>query len=214
VVRQAGLTWANIDQVLLVGGSTRMPMVIQMLQELTGKKPERSISTDEAVAHGAALYADMLASTQQGKDSNFSVTNINSHSLGILGFDPETHRPLNKIIIPKNTPLPASKTKTFKTSKAGQRSVAITVLEGESERPEVCAQVGVCAIRDLPPNLPAGWPVKVSYSYKANGQLHVTAALKGHDASVTTDFMRENSMPDEDVEMWAKFVADEMQEKE
>jgi molecular chaperone DnaK len=138
------------------------------------------------------------------------VTNINSHSLGVLGADPETGRKLNKILIPKNTPLPAAMTKTFKTLKPNQRSVVIAVLEGESEKPEVCAHVGTCMITDLPPNLPAGWPVQVSYSYKANGRLHVEAKLKGHAASVTTDFMRENSMPDEDVEMWAKFVEDEL----
>jgi molecular chaperone DnaK len=199
--------------VLLVGGSTRMPMVENMLQELTGQKPERSISADEAVAHGAALYANMLAAQQSGKGEGdgFSVTNINSHSLGVLGTEPATGRKLNKILIPKNTPLPATMTKTFKTQKANQRSVLITVLEGESEKPEVCTQIGMCAIRDLPPNLPAGWPVQVSYSYKSNGRLQVSAKLKGHDAGVTTDFMRENSMADDDVEMWAKFVEDELE---
>lgn len=212
VIRQAGLTWAEIDRVLLVGGSTRMPMVMTMMQELTGKKPERSISPDESVAHGAALYANLLVAqtSAAGQEGGFSVTNINSHSLGVLGTDPKTGRRLNKILIPKNTPLPASVTKVFKTSKQNQKSVLITVLEGESERPEICTQIGVCTIKNLPPNLPAGEKVQVSYNYKSNGRLQVDAKLKDYDASVTTAFMCENSMPDEDVDLWSKFIEEEM----
>jgi molecular chaperone DnaK len=211
VVRQAGLSWADIDRVLLVGGSTRMPMVRRMLRELTGKEPEVSLNPDEAVAHGAALYAELLVPRQQVQQpAPFTMTNVNSHSLGILGSHLETGRKINKILIPKNTPLPATVTKEFKTSRPNQRSVQIKVLEGESDRPEVCTVIGVCAIRDLPPGLPAGWPVKVSYSYEANGRLHVSAQLKGHTASVSADFERENRLPDEDLDMWAHFIEDEL----
>ena len=69
------------------------------------------------------------------------------------------------------------------------------------------------AIRDLPPDLPVGWPVQVSYTYEANGRLHVAAKLKGHHASVTTDFVRENSLPDEDVDLWAHYVKEEMRDQ-
>ena len=228
VVRQAGLTWQALDRVLLVGGSTPMPMVPRMLEQLTGKVPDRSISVDEAVAHGAALYAVMLAATQgpaptprpvpgagvgqdqQTKQPQFSVTNVNSHSLGIRGTNPETGRKINKILIPKNSALPRTAVKHFQTLKANQRDVVITVLEGESEHPEVCTQIGVCTIRDLPTELPAGWPVVVSYTYEANGRLHVAAKIKGHKAAVTTDFTRENSMPDEDLELWANYVQKEL----
>jgi molecular chaperone DnaK len=213
VVRQAGLTWADLDRVLLVGGSTRMPMVLRMLEGLTGKAPDRSVSADEAVAHGAALYAGMLAPRQgPGEEPpGFTVTNVCSHSLGILGSDPQTGRKANKVLIPKNSPLPQTATKLFKTFKANQHSVVIKVLEGESEHPEVCTQIGVCTIRDLPPGLPAGWPIKVSYTYESNGRLHVTAKVKGHKASVTTDFERENSLPDEDLELWAGYVQQELE---
>src|SRR5262249_2477062 len=108
VLRQCGLTWGQIDRVLLVGGSSRMPMVGAMLHQLPGKEPGRSLSPDEAVAHGAALYADMLmkkASPQQSSPA-FSITNINSHSLGIVGVDTATGRMRNQILIPKNSPLP------------------------------------------------------------------------------------------------------------
>jgi molecular chaperone DnaK len=73
--------------------------------------------------------------------------------------------------------------------------------------------VGVCAIRDLPPDLPAGWPVRVSYTYETNGRLHVTARLEGRDAGVTTDFLRENSLPDEDLELWRHYVEKELTEE-
>jgi molecular chaperone DnaK len=220
VVRQAGLDWSQIDRVLLVGGATRMPMVINMLKEMSAKEPERSLSPDEAVAHGAALYADMLLTQSQAPadgngeaEAKFSVTNINSHSLGILGIDTETGRKKNKVLIPKNTPLPKEVVKKFKTFKANQRSVGITVLEGESERPEICTKVGVCNIKHLPPNLPEGWPILVYYSYVANGRLCVKAKLQDHQAMVETEFLWENSMADEDVELWAKYIEEEMPEE-
>jgi molecular chaperone DnaK len=212
VVRQAGLGWPEIDRVLLVGGSTRMPMVRRMLRELTDKAPEASLNPDEAVAHGAALYAEVLSPKAEGSEAPapFSVTNVNSHSLGILGSKVQTGRKVNKILIPKNSPLPLTVTKEFKTSKPNQRSVQIKVLEGESDQPEVCTVIGVCAIRDLPEDLPPGWPVRVSYTYQANGALHVSAQLKGHAAGVSANFERENRLPDEDLEMWAHFIADEL----
>jgi molecular chaperone DnaK len=212
VARQAGLSWAEIDRVLLVGGSTRMPMVGRMLEELTGKPPDRSMSVDEAVAHGAALYANLVAARAGGAaaPARFSVTDVNAHSLGILGADPRTGRQRNKVLLPKNTPLPKTVTKVFQTFKPNQRSVAIRVLEGESERPEACSTVGTCTVRDLPPGLPAGSPVEVSYTYEANGRLYVAARLVGHDVGVFTDFVRENSLPDEDLELWGRYVAEEL----
>jgi molecular chaperone DnaK len=209
VVRQAGLSWDALDRVLLVGGATRMPMVVRMLEELSGKKPDRSVSADEAVAHGAALYADLLLKKQGQKAGTpaapprFAVTNVNSHSLGVLGVDTRTGLKRNKVLIPKNTPLPHTVTRVFKTHRPHQANVVIQVVEGESERPEGCIKVGTCKIENLPPDLPADWPVQVSYSYESNGRLHVTGKVKGHDARVVADFQRDNSMSEKDMEMWA-----------
>jgi molecular chaperone DnaK (HSP70) len=100
-------------------------------------------------------------------------------------------------------------TKVFKTFKPDQRAVVIQVLEGESDRPEACSHVGSCAIRDLPADLPVGWPVRVSYSYESNGRLRVSAQVKGHAAGVTTEFHCENSMADEDVRLWMDYVDEE-----
>jgi molecular chaperone DnaK len=210
VVRQAGLNWSAIDKVLLVGGSTRMPMVVRMLENIAGKPPERSISPDEAVAHGAALYANLLLreKTPNAGPPQFSVTNINSHSLGVVGVDPQTGRKRNQILIPKNTPLPTSVARVFKTHKTNQKDVVVTVVEGESERPEACVQVGVFKINNLPPNLPAGTPVEVRYAYQTNGELRVSGKVGGmpNSSAVSTTFQRENSLGDEDLELWTEYV--------
>ena len=117
---QAGLSWPEIDRVLLVGGSTRMPMVVRMLQALTGKTPDGSLAVDEAVAHGAALFAGLLLQKQKSgaPAPDFAVTNVSSHSLGLAAIDPETKRRSNRVLIPKNTPLPHSVTRRFRTWKA------------------------------------------------------------------------------------------------
>lgn len=214
VVLQKGLTWDEIDKVLLVGGSTRMPCVSAMLTQLTGKDPDRTVSPDEAVAHGAALYADMLVQklglgTGQ---TEFSVTNVNSHSLGVIGIEPGTGRRVNAVMIPKNSALPRMAGRRFKTAKVDQPNIRVTVLEGESELPEACTEVGTCVVRNLPPNLPAGWPIEVRFQYHENGQLEVSARLSGHDsAEVTTEFIRDNSLTDDDLMLWAENLEREAQ---
>lgn len=214
VVLQKGLSWDEIDKVLLVGGSTRMPSVATMIKQLTGKDPDRSVSPDEAVAHGAALYADMLLQKLGmgvGK-TEFSVTNVNSHSLGIVGIEPGTGRRVNAVMIPKNSTLPRTAGRRFKTAKINQPNVRVTVLEGESEMPEACTEVGTCVVRNLPPNLPAGWPIDVKFYYHENGQLEVSAKLSGHDAAeVTTEFIRDNSLTDDDLMLWAENLEREAQ---
>lgn len=211
VVLQAGSSWQEIDRVIVVGGSTRMPMIVRMLGELAGRAIDHSVVPDEAVAHGAALYADMLLQKQGsgGGHTQFTVTNVNSHSLGVVGVNAETRSRVNRIIIPKNTPLPHAKSKRFKTFKDSQQNVKVTVLEGESEMPDACIEVGTCVIRDLPPNLPAGWPVEVRYSYQENGRLTVSAKLVGHGAKVTAEFVRDNSLSDDDLLLWGQVLADE-----
>ena len=210
VVRQSGLSWNEIDKVLLVGGSTRMPQVSRMLAELSGKPPEQSVSVDEAVAHGAALYANLLmqscSPSSANAGPNFSVTNINSHSLGIVGIDPATGRKKNQILIPKNTPLPHTVTRAFKLSKQGQSSVVIRVVEGESERPEACSQVAVCTISGLAPDLPAGTPVYVSYSYLSNGQLQITGQIGDQKKSASATLHRERSLDADKMQEWNRFV--------
>jgi molecular chaperone DnaK len=144
LIATAGLTWQQVDRVLLVGGSTRMPMVARMLEQLTGIKPDQRVHPDEAVARGAAIYAGYLLATQPDslKPPAFQVTDVNSHSLGIEGIDPRTMRKRNVVIIPRNTPLPAKVKERFVTKAADQRSIVVQVLEGESAIPSECTEIG------------------------------------------------------------------------
>jgi molecular chaperone DnaK len=209
VIRQAGLKWSEIDQILLVGGATRMPMIERMLTELSGKAPSHAVAVDEAVAHGAALYADLVLRQRANKPTNFAVTDVNSHSLGIVGTDASTGSKRCRILIPKNTPLPHAVSRYFRTLRRSQRSVAVRVVEGESDQPEHCTPVGTCAITGLPANLPQGSSVLVEYAYQGNGRLRVTANLKDHPVGVTTEFQRNNSLPEDVIEVWTEYVASE-----
>ena len=131
----AGLRWDQVSRLLLVGGATRMPMVARMLQERTGLAPDRTVNPDEAVARGAAIYANyLLASKEQGGPGPaFQVTNVNAHSLGVEGIDTQTLRKINVVLIPRNTPLPAKATERFMTKTEGQRSIVLQVLEEKAE---------------------------------------------------------------------------------
>ncbi len=136
VLRDADLEWQEVKRVLLVGGATRMPMVGEMIRRLTGKSPEVSLSPDEAVARGAALYAGMLRRTAvRSPVDQLRLINVNSHSLGVVGRDLTTQRLLNTILIPRNTPLPARVQKAFPLAEQGQQRVMIPIVEGESKRP-------------------------------------------------------------------------------
>jgi molecular chaperone DnaK len=203
VVKQAGLTWPQIDLVLLVGGSSRMPIIGQMLRTVTGKEPDCSLSPDEVVAHGAALYAGMLMQ-QNGSSgkSNCELINVNSHSLGVVGMHPQTKQKKNAILIPKNTPLPCRAVRTFKTARDDQRSVKVDVVEGESDRPEACIALGECIVRDLPPGLPKGSAVEVEYAYHANGRIAVSARVPTVRYSQRVEIKRDAARSLDDLNTW------------
>ena len=99
-LQAAGLSWKDMDDVLLVGGSTRMPMVARMLREASGKEPDSSVAVDEAVAHGAALQAGILLARSRGESPTVKIKNVNSHSLGVVATDARTGRKRNAVVIP------------------------------------------------------------------------------------------------------------------
>lgn len=180
VLSEAKMTWKDVTRLLLVGGSTRMPMVQKVLEEESGLKVDRSLSPDEAVAHGAALYAGYLISKADPEaplKSNMSVSNVNSHDLGVLSKDSTTGRPLNSIIIPRNSTLPVTKGKRFRTARQGQKNIAINVIEGGDSAGRNSTQIGRCVIDDLPPDLPAKTIVEVLFTYQENGRLTVEGRL-------------------------------------
>ena len=204
VLQAAGLSWDDIDRVLLVGGSTRMPAVREMLEKLTGKKPDCSVSPDEAVAHGAALRAGIIL--KQGKGEGFFIKNVNSHSLGVVATDPQTRRPRNATLIPRNTPLPVVARRVFKTSKAGQKSIKVEIVEGESVSPDECTAIGRCSVRDLPPDLPAGTAIEVRFSYEENGRLGVDVKVENTDKQLQHEIMRENSLTADQLVSWRQYI--------
>ncbi len=207
----SGKEWKDIHKVLLTGGSTRMPMVKRMLQELTGIEPDHTVSPDEAVARGAAIYANyVLASRKESEHKpNFDVTNVNAHSLGIHGIDPQTGRKRNRILIRRNTPLPAKQTMECVLKEAGQGSVVVQVLEGESLDPEECSAIGRTVIRNLPGGLPKGWPIEVVYEYGVNGRLNVKAKVRGTESETSLELEREDSLSADNLSQWKSVVTNE-----
>jgi molecular chaperone DnaK len=208
VLQEAGLAWGDLTRILLVGGSTRMPMVHAMLEQASGLKPDRSISPDEAVAHGAAIYAGMLSSRAAGQRPLLSVVNVNSHNLGVLGIEPATGRPRNRVLIPRNTPLPTTQRKRFKTYQDNQPNVAVRVIEGGDASGQNGTHIGKCVVSDLPPNLPKGTPVEVSFSYSPNGRLLVEAFLPTVERGATLEVQRTSGLTDEDLRRWQGLLAD------
>ena len=180
VLTEARKEWKDVTRLLLVGGSSRMPMVQKILEEESGKKVDRSLSPDEAVAHGAALYAGLLLSKESKTAASkpaMRVRNVSSHDLGVLSKDPATGRPVNCVIIPRNSVLPITKGKRFRTARAGQKNIAINVIEGGDSAGRNATPIGRCLIQELPPDLPAKTCVEVLFTYRDNGMLTVEGRL-------------------------------------
>ena len=175
-----------MTRLLLVGGSTRMPMVVEMLRRLTGLEPDHTVHPDEAVARGAALYAAYLLGQEAGShaQAQFSISNVNSHSLGVEGIDRETLRKRTSCSFPAirrcrrrsatGSP-PRRRTKPPSSCKCSRAKVAV---------PEECTAIGRTVIRDLPAGLPKNWPVEVTFEYASNGRLRVHGLVPGTHQSV------------------------------
>jgi molecular chaperone DnaK len=207
VIAAAGLTWQQINRILLVGGSTRMPMVPRMLEKLTGQKPDHTVHADEAVARGAAIFAGyVLHRRDPNAKPTFKVVDVNAHSLGIEGIDQRTLRKENIILLPRNSPLPAKVTEKFVTKTEDQISIVVSVLEGESKIPAQCSMIGRAVIRNLPEHLPKGWPVEVTYEYLTNGRLDVHAKIPGTSRQVDLELQRDQSMTSERIGRWKNIV--------
>jgi len=208
------MPWRHVNRLLLVGGATRMPMVVDRLRVLSGLEPDHSVNPDEAVARGAALYARYLllrqsASTPQEADAaaGFTVTNVAAHSLGVEGIDQETLRRTNVKLIPRNAPLPARFTEKFVTKTENQRSIVIRILQGENALPDECTLIGSTRLDDLPEGLPQGWPVEVTFEYEANGRLKVEAVVPGTDRSVLLELERSVGLSEDGRGQWKEVVA-------
>ncbi len=130
------------------------------------------------------------------------LVNVNSHSLGVIGFDKSLRQKVNAILIPKNTQLPARASRTFVTARAGQKEVLVPVVEGESHRPEDCIKLGKCVVQNLPPDLPAGTRIEVEYRYGGNGCVSVSARVPSVRQSASVQIERQLTRNLEDLATW------------
>jgi molecular chaperone DnaK len=202
VMRESGLKWNDLDRVLVVGGSTRMPMIVQMLEHEAGRKLDRSVSADEAVAHGAALYAELLLKGTRKSSVVQRVTNVSAHNMCVLGIDKQTGRRRSRIMIQRNSRLPASSRASFRTQQQGQTSVVVQIVEGGDASGNSATPIGRCVISGLPPTLPINAPVEVTFTYQPNGRLIVEAQLPDKSFSARTTIERASGLDETLLKSW------------
>ena len=209
-LKAAQMSFTEVDYVLLVGGSTRMPAIREMLRQLTGKEPDDSLSPDEAVSHGAAIRSAILQSN--GENQWFppaKIINVNSHSLGVVASNVDTRVSQVVPVIPRNTPLPVVARKIFKVHKQEQESVLVQIVEGESTQPDECSLIGRCAIWELPNSLPVGSPIEVRFMYEENGRLQIKVKISGAKRSFRYELERPNSLTEEQLKSWREYICEQ-----
>ncbi len=205
VVQKAELTWSDVQRVLLVGGATRMPMIRQALAHRCGRPPDDRVCADEAVARGAALYAAKIKDGTAGPPP-LRISSVSTHSLGIEGTDQTTGQRVNKVLIPKGTPLPAVATREFMGKSLAGQVMAFNILEGEHAHPAKCVTIGRVILKDLPPDLTDQWPVEVQYEYSASGRLTVHARVRYTDRQVHLKTVRPGGVSQAHVARWREVV--------
>lgn len=204
VLQEARMNWTEVDKVLLVGGMTRMPMVREMISKLSSVPVVDDVNPDEAVAVGAAIQAilsllheeevsgvrTLPEDTRQQFSSRegglIQVTNITSHTLGVVLWDEGRLEEYVFPMIRKMTPMPAMAKNSFGTASANMRRAIVRIVEGESTLPAECTPLGLCDV-ELPAFLPKGSPVELTYEYNANQVLEVAVNASGNQAKVTIE---------------------------
>jgi molecular chaperone DnaK len=212
VVGQAGMTWDRVDKVLMVGGSTHMPMTARMLKELTGQEPDRSLAVSEVVARGAAVHAGIVVAKREAEARQAAVDalqdvveiSVNAHSLGVEVRKGDEK--LNDKLIGKNTQLPAAANRVYYTVGDGQSKVRVRVLQGEARQADGCIPVGECWIDGLPPELPKGSPVQVRCGLASNGRIEVMALDMTGGRMARAEIHRSGGLTDAEIRMEATWV--------
>lgn len=211
VLSQAGLTWDKVDRVLMVGGSTHMPMTGAMLRDLTGKEPDRSLAVSEVVARGAAVHAGIMHNKLAASKSIEAMAfddiveiSVNAHSLGIEVRQGDEK--INNKLIPKNTQLPAAVSRVYFTASINQGKVRVRILQGEANQSAACIPVGECWIDGLPANLPKGAPIQVRCGVAANGRIEVMALDMTSGRLARAEIHRTSGLDDDSITREANWV--------
>jgi molecular chaperone DnaK len=190
-ISDAGLSTAQIDHVVLVGGSTRMPAIQDLVHDLTGKEPHKGVNPDEVVAVGAAIQAGVL----KGEVKDVLLLDVTPLSLGI-----ETKGGIMHRLIERNTTIPTKRSEVFTTAEENQPSVEIHVLQGEREMAMYNKTLGKFQLVDLPP-APQGIPqIEVTFDIDANGIVHVAAKDRATGKEQSMTITGQSSLPKDDIE--------------
>ena len=169
-----GMSWTDMDEILLVGGSTRMPQISDFLERLTGAKIIAHSDTDLAVAKGAAITAELYCSTTTGV-REVQITDVTAHSLGALSVSPDNSRYVNEIMIKRNAKVPTSVRKAFKISEGNMTDkIEVYTLQGESRVPLDCFVLAKVVITGFY-NSGEGETIDIEYNYDENGVVRVAA---------------------------------------
>ena len=188
-VKDAGLSKGEVDHVILVGGSTRMPAVVDLAKEIAGRDPSKNVNPDEVVAIGAAVQAGVLV----GEVKDVLLLDVTPLALGI-----ETKGGVMTRLIERNTTIPIQRSEVFTTAEDGQPSVEIHVLQGEREMSQFNKTLGKFQLVELPP-APRGTPqIEVTFDIDANGIVHVSAKDRATDNEQSMTITGQSSL-DKDV---------------
>ena len=218
VLQQSGVEIGALDEVVRVGGSTHMPAVYDMLKAVTGRPPSRELNPDEAVAEGAAIHAAILEARETGGESRMAqavikrlravtATDVNSHSLGIeITDDVDKKLKSNHIMIPRNTPIPCTISQRFTTNVPNQQRIRVRLLQGEVPDIAACTIIGDFQVTNLPPNLPKGSPVEITYSYDANGRIRAEARELTGERKASTEIVRDSGVSDSGLEAFEQLA--------